>query len=85
MEVDTNQARRVSVAMRLGHLSLSVLAALPSGTDNRLLLSGTTITDPQDTVFARDVSPALNASPRIAAVRVIRVFRGAAEPSEFKY
>ena len=88
LEVDTNQARRVSVAMRIGHLSLSVLAARPSGTDKRSIETHApdgTVTNSPDSVFARDVSPALIAGPRIATVRVIRVFRGSAAPTEFKY
>jgi pilus assembly protein CpaB len=78
LEVTEEQAERVSVATRLGRLSLSVRAAEKSqasaGPKN-----GT------NTTWAVDVSPALGASPPPTVDNIIRVFQGGGDVKEFKY
>lgn len=77
LEVTQAQAERVSVAMRLGRLSLSVRSAVAA--------QGGGATAGSNTTWARDVSPALNAAPKVQANNVIRVFQGSADVREFKY
>ncbi len=75
LEVTPEQAERVSVAIRLGRLSLTVRAA------------GTTPPAPTDagTTWAGDVSPALRASVQPAAPGLVRVFQGTADGKEFRF
>ncbi len=77
LEVTPTQAQRVSVAMRLGRLSLSVRSsdAGPHGE-----ASGST-----GSVYARDVSSALGAEPPPAPTKSIHIFNGAGEGKEYKY
>jgi pilus assembly protein CpaB len=71
LEVTEEQAKRVALAARLGHLSLIVRAAdaLP-GVQN----------DKPETTWGGDVSPALNQGR--TAGRVIRIYRGTTEDKE---
>jgi pilus assembly protein CpaB len=86
LEVQPEDVQRVSVAMRLGRLSLSVRAV--SSDDSAGSGSpGSAAARPRGgSIFARDVSSALGfEAPLPAEQRVIRVFHGSAEPKEFKY
>ncbi|MGE0418157.1 MAG: Flp pilus assembly protein CpaB [Acetobacteraceae bacterium] len=76
LEVSPDQAERLSVAMRLGGLSLSLLSA----TDPKAV--GDTNGRP---TWARDVSPALGADAVPATDHVVRIFQGAGETKEFKF
>lgn len=79
LEVTEEQAQRVSVALQLGHLSLSVrsAASLPPAS-----ASGAA----NGTVWALDVSPALGAAGSAPPPNgTVRVFQGAAEVKEFKF
>jgi pilus assembly protein CpaB len=76
LEVTQAQAERVSVAMRLGRLSVSVRSADASAA-NTVRGSNTT--------WARDVSPALGSAPTLPTDNIVRVFQGSGEVREFKY
>jgi pilus assembly protein CpaB len=77
MEVTSAQAERVSVATRIGRLSLAVRSAdhalptLPSG--------------PPETTWASDVSPALRADVAQGTHRVLRVYQGLTDSKEFRF
>ncbi len=77
-EVDRDQAERVSVATRLGHLWL---AARPADTAHQPLdahLAPPTVWASEDLVMPRpDATPNAN--------RVVRVFPGAADSKEFHF
>ncbi|MGE4047967.1 MAG: Flp pilus assembly protein CpaB [Acetobacteraceae bacterium] len=76
LEVSPNEAERVSVAMRLGRLSLSLRAAA----------TGPQLADIRDrTTWAMDVSSALGVEATPASEYTVRIFRGAADPKEFKF
>jgi pilus assembly protein CpaB len=77
LEVTGAQAQRVSVAMRLGRLSLSVRSSDVG--------SGDTSADGGGSVYARDVSSALGGDAPVAINKSIRVFQGAGEAKEYKY
>ena len=77
MEVTSAQAERVSVAMRIGRLSLSVRSADRGGAQAAL--------EPASTTWASDVSPALGTSPVPATRSTIHVFSGSAESKEYKF
>ena len=80
LEVKPDDVQRVSVAMRLGRLSLSVRAV---STDD-----ATNGADPRGgSVYARDVSSALGGDAPAPAPqqRTIHVFHGSSDPKEFKY
>jgi pilus assembly protein CpaB len=79
LEVTEEQAVRISVATRLGLLSLSVRSADVS--------QGSTQPQPGgNTTWAGDVSPALGmSSPPPTADNVVRVFQGGGEVKEFKF
>lgn len=77
LEVTGDQAQRVSVAMRLGRLSLSVRASDVS--------SGDPSADGGGSVYARDVSSALGGDAPAVTVKLIRVYQGAGEAKEYKY
>jgi pilus assembly protein CpaB len=74
LEVTEEQAKRVALAARLGHLSLIVRAAdaLPGAQD-----------DKPETTWGGDVSPALN--PARTVGRVIRIYRGTTEDKESRF
>lgn len=76
LEVSPEQVERLSVAMRLGRLSLS-------------LRSATEMTDGRERggrpVWARDVSPALGSEALPLGENVMRIFQGAGATKEFKF
>lgn len=78
LEVDHDQAERVSVATRLGRLSLAVRSAdtTHQQTDTR---------GAAKTIWASDVSDALSHDAAPTADRSIRVFSGAADSKEFHF
>jgi pilus assembly protein CpaB len=77
MEVTSAQAERVSVATRLGRLSLAVRSpdhapvAMSAG--------------PPKTTWASDVSPALGTDVAQGARSVLHLFQGAADGKEFRF
>ncbi len=77
MEVTAAQAERVSVANRIGRLSLSVRSADRALTKTSPVLSETT--------WASDVSPALGTDVAQGARNTLRVFTGSAEGKEFRF
>jgi pilus assembly protein CpaB len=77
LEVTEEQAERLSVAMQLGHLSLSVRSADPS--------LQAAAPRAKNTIWALDVSPALGADPAPPPGGAVRVFPGTGEVKEFKY
>ncbi len=78
MEVTSAQAERISVATRIGRLSLAVRSADHTRTPTEASLPNTT--------WASDVSPALGANVAQGATRpVLHVFPGAAESKEFRF
>lgn len=78
LEVDRDQAERVSVATRLGRLSLAVRSAdIAHQTPDPH--------DPSKTVWASDVSAALSHDATPSTDRAIRVFSGAADSKEFHF
>jgi pilus assembly protein CpaB len=77
LEVTLEQAVSVSVATRLGRLSLSVRSAdTPSGTN---------VAASRDTTWAVDVSPALGAEPPPHQQDTLRVYSGSGDAKEFKF
>ena len=79
LEVTQTEAEHVSVAIRLGRLSLSVRSAGPQP----LQTAGA---EPQAaTTWARDVSPALANDTPVRTESVMRIFQGAADAKEFKF
>jgi pilus assembly protein CpaB len=79
LEVTELQAERVSVATRLGRLSLSVRSADTSGAPQHP-------TSDTQTTWASDVSPALlDSKPPPAPNNIVRVFQGGGEVREFRY
>jgi pilus assembly protein CpaB len=78
LEVTEAQAERISVATRLGRLSLSVRSA----DNSQRTAQPTTGTN---TTWAVDVSPALGATAPAPTENVIRVFQGGGDVKEFKY
>jgi pilus assembly protein CpaB len=78
LEVTEEQAERVSVATRLGRLSLSVRSA-DGAKVSAQPTSGT------NTTWAVDVSPALGEGAPPSTDGVIRVFQGGGDVKEFKY
>jgi pilus assembly protein CpaB len=80
LEVTEEQAERVSVATRLGRLSLAVRSADAPPTTGVKASSG------PNTTWAADVSPALGAEPPPAPTQnTIHVYQGSAEAKEFKF
>jgi pilus assembly protein CpaB len=75
LEVTQDQAVSVSVATRLGRLSLSVRSAD----------AGTNVAASRDTTWAVDVSPALGAEPPPHQQDTLRVYSGSGEAKEFKF
>ena len=83
LEVTPDQAERVTVAVRLGKLSLSVRSAEQSGS---VQVVATGSRGAGNTTWASDVSPALGgAEAPPPPPSTMRVFQGAAEPKEFKF
>lgn len=79
LEVLPDAVQRVSVAMRLGRLSVSVRALSPDGTADPAGGTG-------NSVYASDVSSAFGGeAPAIPTDRTVRVYHGSADPKEFKY
>ncbi|HUB14308.1 MAG TPA: Flp pilus assembly protein CpaB [Acetobacteraceae bacterium] len=76
LEVTEDQAERVQVAARIGHLSLTVRSAEQS----RQVVDG-----PLPPVWAGDVSHALTTVPAPPPGNVLRVYRGAADGKEFHF
>lgn len=80
LEVTEEQAERITVATRLGSLSLSVRSAEMAG--------GPGASRPKtvnSTVWAGDVSPALDASVPPDPDNTIHVYQGGGEVRDFKY
>ena len=75
LEVTQEQAVSVSVATRLGRLSLSVRSAD----------AGTNVAASRDTTWAVDVSPALGAEPPPHQQDTLRVYSGSGDAKEFKF
>jgi pilus assembly protein CpaB len=78
MEVTPDQAERVSVATRIGRLSLAVLSADSPKTT-------TTVGGSKTTTWASDVSPALGTDVAQGARAELHVFEGAADGKEFRF
>jgi pilus assembly protein CpaB len=78
LEVTEEQAERVSVATRLGRLSLSVRSA-----DGAQRSAHPTVGS--NTTWAVDVSPALGSTTPPVADNVIRVYQGGGDVKEFRY
>lgn len=79
LEVTQEQAERVSVAVRLGRLSLSVRSAESAPPGTRLAAQ-------PNTTWADDVSPALGAEAAPPPPQnMIRVFQGAGDAKEYKF
>lgn len=76
LEVGAEQAERLSVAMRLGRLSLSLRSASESPD---------AIESASRPIWARDVSPILGVEAAPPGENVIRVFQGSAQAKEFKF
>lgn len=77
IEVGPNEAERISVATRVGRLSLAVRS-----------IDGAPRSGPAvqpNTTWASDVSPALGADVAQGTGRTIRVFQGAADGKEFRF
>jgi len=77
LEVTEDQAERVSVAVRLGRLSLSVRSAETAQQSPHP-------TSPMTTTWAVDVSPALGDSAPTPPDDVVRVYQGGGDVREFK-
>jgi pilus assembly protein CpaB len=82
LEVTNEQAERVSVAERLGHLSLAVRSA-----DQSVGAEAMSARRPaREVTWAGDVSPALRLNnPDRRAPNTVRVFQGASEGKEFHF
>jgi len=78
LEVNRDQAERVSVAMRLGRVSLAVRSADTANQPADPLPAATT-------VWAGDVSAALSHDVATNANHAVRVFPGAADSKEFRF
>jgi pilus assembly protein CpaB len=79
LEATQEQAVSVSVATRLGRLSLSVRSADTTSS------AGTKVAAGRDTTWAVDVSPALGAAPPPHEQNMLRVYPGSGEAKEFKF
>ncbi|MBU6497149.1 MAG: Flp pilus assembly protein CpaB [Rhodospirillales bacterium] len=78
LEVTADDAERVSVAVRLGRLSLVVRSARPTPPDDKPN-PGPAIT------WAGDVSPALNSDTKVLTPNVVKVYPGNAAGTEYKF
>lgn len=80
LEVNRDEAERVSVATRLGHLTLAVRSADVSGGSAAANAKKT------ETVWARDVSPALGQEDApVVTVHPVHVFSGTGDGKEFHF
>jgi pilus assembly protein CpaB len=79
LEVTRTGAERVSVATRIGRLSLSVRASAGGHA-----VGDAAAADSRPT-YAGDVSPALSNEPKPASESMVRVFQGSGDVREFKY
>ncbi|MEJ0016002.1 MAG: Flp pilus assembly protein CpaB [Acetobacteraceae bacterium] len=77
LEVTPEQAERVSVAVRIGRLSLAVRSATAASGPPPVAANGTT--------WAGDVSPALGTEAPSPPQNTMRVFQGSADAKEFKF
>jgi len=77
LEVTEDQAERISVAVRLGQLSLAVRSADASKVAARP-------TSPMRTTWAVDVSPALGDAAPPPSSDVVRIYQGGGEVKEFR-
>jgi pilus assembly protein CpaB len=77
MEVTSEQAERIAVANRIGHLSLTVRSADHAPSEDSA--------DRRTTTWASDVSPALRVEAPDAPRTTLRVFPGNAESKEFRF
>lgn len=77
LEVTQTQAERISVAMRLGRISLAVRSAEPA--PRAMKVAGA------DTTWASDVSPALSSESSRSTDSVVHVFQGGQDAKEFKF
>ncbi len=77
-EVTQEQAERVSVAVRLGRLSLAVRSAETPP-------PGTQLAAAPNTTWAVDVSPALGADAPAPTQNTLKVYQGGADAKEFKF
>jgi pilus assembly protein CpaB len=77
LEVTQEQAQKVSVAVRLGKLSLIVRSAETRGQPQ--------LASAHPTTWAVDVSPALGQEPPAPVQNIVRVFQGGGEAKEFKF
>lgn len=78
LEVTEQQAERVSVATRLGRLSLAVRSA-------EAAKAGTPANQVNTTVWAKDVSAALDHDPVPTVPRSVRVYSGTGDGKEFHF
>lgn len=83
LELNAEEAERVSVAVRLGRLSLAVRSATAAAADS----SGHVPETPPATTWADDVSPALRGGKMSAPAPTnsIRVYQGAADGKEYRF
>jgi pilus assembly protein CpaB len=77
LEVTLDQAERIAVASRLGHLQLAVRTADPQPGPQA---------EASRTIWGNDVAPSLNNNqPEAAAGSIVRVFRGGEEAKEVRF
>jgi pilus assembly protein CpaB len=77
LEVTSAEAERVSVATRIGHLSLAVRSADRTATPNS--------SNQPTTTWASDVSPALGANVAQGTRETLHVFPGAGDRQEYRF
>ncbi len=80
LEVTQEQAERVSVAVRLGKLSLSVRSAEAAPVQAKAKPPASS-----NTTWAADVSPALGVDTAPPVQSTIRVYQGSSESKEYKF
>ncbi|MDE2517169.1 MAG: Flp pilus assembly protein CpaB [Rhodospirillales bacterium] len=78
LEVTPDQAERISVATRLGMLSLSVRSA-------EHVAAGHLPAPPPPTTWASDVSPALGMRSTGQETQTMRIYQGTADGKEFRF
>lgn len=80
VEVTSEQAERLSVALRLGKLALSVRSAGPAPP-----VEAAAVPAKSGTIWAGDVSPALGREATPVPGPVVRVWQGSADSKEFHF
>jgi pilus assembly protein CpaB len=93
LEVSPENAERVAVATRLGHLSLSVIAAdspdtppAPSAATGAAVVASTSPAVPAQVTWGGDVSSALQSRRKAEpSSGMLRVFEGSAEGKEYHF